>query len=290
MLFKFSNAATATITGSITSTATSVAVTSGFGALFPSLAAGEVFTGVLVDASNNLEIVRVTARAGDVMTIVRAQEGTVARAFSSGSRFEMRLTVGALNNFMQLDGAQTVTGQKTFTQTIIGNLQGNVTGNAGTVTNGVYTTGDQTIAGNKTFTGSTGNSMMYAYGTAGLGLSVSANAIFTGGYSGSTSGRLFIGDGTGWVYNFSRRVGGVNTDVFSFSDTGNFSNAGSITAAGDITAFSDERLKTNWRDLPADFVERLAAVKHGVYDRVDTGDTQVGVGAASLKEFLSQAV
>ena len=34
-----------------------------------------------------------------------------------------------------------------------GQFIGNVTGNAGTVTNGVYTTGDQTIGGNKTFIG-----------------------------------------------------------------------------------------------------------------------------------------
>jgi hypothetical protein len=50
-------------------------------------------------------------------------------------------------------------------------------------------------------------------------------------------------------------------------------------------------LKENWRDLPDDFIERLARVKMGVYDRIDTGETQVGVGAGSLRdEALSQAV
>ncbi len=39
--------------------------------------------------------------------------------------------------------------------TIKANVTGNVSGNAGTVTNGVYTTGDQTIGGNKTFSGTT---------------------------------------------------------------------------------------------------------------------------------------
>ena len=43
---------------------------------------------------------------------------------------------------------QTINGTKTFTSTIAGS----VTGNAGTVTNGVYNTGDQSIAGIKTFT------------------------------------------------------------------------------------------------------------------------------------------
>jgi hypothetical protein len=46
--------------------------------------------------------------------------------------------------------AENLTG--TATITIIGNVTGALTGNADTVTNGVYTTGDQTIGGVKTFT------------------------------------------------------------------------------------------------------------------------------------------
>jgi hypothetical protein len=38
-----------------------------------------------------------------------------------------------------------------FLGNVVGDVTGNVTGNAGTVTNGVYTSGDQTIAGIKTF-------------------------------------------------------------------------------------------------------------------------------------------
>jgi hypothetical protein len=45
-------------------------------------------------------------------------------------------------------GNQTIGGTKTFSSTIAGNINGN----AGSVTNGVYTTGTQTIAGQKTFT------------------------------------------------------------------------------------------------------------------------------------------
>lgn len=48
---------------------------------------------------------------------------------------------------VKLTGDQTVAGTKTFSSTITGSI----TGNAGTVTNGVYTTGDQTIGGTKTF-------------------------------------------------------------------------------------------------------------------------------------------
>jgi len=65
---------------------------------------------------------------------------------------------------------------------------------------------------------------------------------------------------------------------------------GDMTAAGNVTAYSDETLKTNWRDLPKDYVEQLAEVKHGIYDRTDENITQVGVGAQSLKPVLPWAV
>jgi hypothetical protein len=65
----------------------------------------------------------------------------------------------------------------------------------------------------------------------------------------------------------------------------------SIVASGNITAFSDERLKTNWRDMPENFVARLAQVKVGIYDRTDEEDvTQVGVSAQSLQQLLPQSI
>lgn len=292
MPFKFSNAATATLAASIASTSTTLSVAAGLGALFPSLSAGESFVGVLVDSSNNIEIVLVTARTGDLMTIVRAQEGTSARAFSAGSRIEVRLTSAALSNFLQLDGAQTISGQKTFSQPILGNLQGNVTGNvtgslignAQTVTNGVYSVGDQTVAGVKTFSGVTVNS------AGRFTTSNNSLAMFEMNLPGQharawqldTSGRtkLVLTDGAGTA----------STELMGFDASGNSSVAGTFTAAGDITANSDERLKTNWRDLPANFIERLAMVKMGIYDRKDSGDTQAGVGAQDMKKLLPQVV
>jgi len=52
-----------------------------------------------------------------------------------------------LGNKVSTSGNQTIRDIKTFTSTI----DGNINGNAGTVTNGVYRTGDQTIDGNKHF-------------------------------------------------------------------------------------------------------------------------------------------
>ena len=57
-----------------------------------------------------------------------------------------------------------------------------------------------------------------------------------------------------------------------------------------FSAASDEGLKTNWRDLPEGYVELLAGLKHGIFDRLDDGHTRVGVGAQSLQKFLEHAV
>ena len=66
--------------------------------------------------------------------------------------------------------------------------------------------------------------------------------------------------------------------------------SGNLTAAGNVTAYSDERLKTNWRNVPATFISDMAQVKNGIYDRIDTGITQVGVSAQSLQTVLPDAV
>jgi len=66
--------------------------------------------------------------------------------------------------------------------------------------------------------------------------------------------------------------------------------SGAIQASGNVGAYSDERVKKNWRDLGPDFVDQLAEIKSGVYDRVDVELTQVGVGAQSLQKILPEAV
>lgn len=68
------------------------------------------------------------------------------------------------------------------------------------------------------------------------------------------------------------------------------SGGGNLTAAGTITANSDERVKTNWRSLPSDFIQQLAEVKHGTYDRTDQELTQDGVSAQSLQTVLPHSV
>lgn len=92
MGIKLTNNANATLAAGINSSATSITLTSGQGARFPTLTASDYFYATLIDTSNNLEIVKCTARSTDVLTVVRAQESTTARAYSTGDRIEIRIT------------------------------------------------------------------------------------------------------------------------------------------------------------------------------------------------------
>jgi hypothetical protein len=92
MGIKLTNNANATLAAGINSSATSITLTSGQGARFPTLTASDYFYATLIDTSNNLEIVKCTARSTDVLTVVRAQESTTARAYNTGDRIEIRLT------------------------------------------------------------------------------------------------------------------------------------------------------------------------------------------------------
>ena len=92
MGIKLTNNAFATLAAGINSSVTSITLTSGQGARFPTLGAGDYFYATLIDTSNNLEIVKCTARSTDVLTVVRAQESTTARAYNTGDRIEIRIT------------------------------------------------------------------------------------------------------------------------------------------------------------------------------------------------------
>jgi phage-related tail fiber protein len=98
MGIKVANNAFATLASGITSSATSITVASGQGARFPTLGAGDYFYATLINTSNQLEIVKCTARSADVLTVERAQEGTTARAYDVGDRIEIRITAATFED------------------------------------------------------------------------------------------------------------------------------------------------------------------------------------------------
>lgn len=104
-LQRFTNLATGTLAAAITSGATSLSLTSGEGALFPTLSAGDWFMAVLVtagqSASSTSEIVKCTARSTDTLTIVRGQEGTTASAWNAGDTCTLINTAGTMAGLAQ---------------------------------------------------------------------------------------------------------------------------------------------------------------------------------------------
>ena len=98
MVLKLTNNATSTLATAISASDTAISIQPGDAGKFPSLVVGEWFPLTVVDAAGNMEIMRVTARNGSVFTVLRAQEDTTAKAFSNGSRADLRLTVQAILN------------------------------------------------------------------------------------------------------------------------------------------------------------------------------------------------
>lgn len=109
-LVKFANNAVSRLAGNITNIATTLTITPGDGAKFPALGAGEYFPATLVKADGTLEIVKVTARSTDTLTIERAIEPVggvqTAHSFSAGDKIELRLTAGSVGSELdRLDAA-----------------------------------------------------------------------------------------------------------------------------------------------------------------------------------------
>lgn len=91
----FTNNGASTLATTITTGSTSVVVGSGHGARFPNPSSPDYFY-VTLDDGTNVEIVKVTARSTDTLTVTRAQQGTAAFAFTSGAKVENRLTTELL--------------------------------------------------------------------------------------------------------------------------------------------------------------------------------------------------
>lgn len=137
----------------------------------------------------------------------------------------------------------------------------------------------------------------YGCGIVGAYASTRYQGVFAMGDSyklpadGTSTGSLY---GMAWSHpNAGGAAGNLTDHGLLIINNGGFRCAisNSIVASANITAFSDERLKTNWRDMPENFVARLAQVKVGIYDRTDEEDiTQVGVSAQSFQKLLPQAI
>lgn len=105
------NNAFSTLAATLGSSDTSLTLATGTGSRFPSITggSGNFFFLTLLDTSNNIEVVKVTATAADVFTVARAQDGSTARAFSTSARVELRPTQSLFDDKLSKGGG-TMTG------------------------------------------------------------------------------------------------------------------------------------------------------------------------------------
>jgi len=99
----FANNASSTLASSITNSALTASLSPGGGALFPSPTTGQYFKLTFTDAATQTlrEIVHVTNVTGDVITMVRGQEGTTALNWSAGDFAVNQLTAGTMQALVQ---------------------------------------------------------------------------------------------------------------------------------------------------------------------------------------------
>jgi len=104
----FANQAQTTLALPVASTDTVIYVAAGTGSYFPAPSANQAVTITLVNSTSNLivEIISCTSITGDALTVVRGQEGTIARAWNRGDFVTNLMTAGTASAFTQIYGLE----------------------------------------------------------------------------------------------------------------------------------------------------------------------------------------
>ena len=105
MAVKLKNNARGFLSTAISETDLELVLTTGTGANFPALGVGDNFFATIVSADGLSEVVNVTARSGDTLTVTRGAEDTTPLAFNPGSLVELRVTVANVEGLL-LDDKQ----------------------------------------------------------------------------------------------------------------------------------------------------------------------------------------
>jgi hypothetical protein len=109
MTVKLKNNAIGYLASAISASDVTASLTAGTGASFPTLGASEYFYATITATNGVFEVVKVTARTTDSLSIVRAQESTSALAFAAGALVELRVTAQAVTDAIsdQIDTLET---------------------------------------------------------------------------------------------------------------------------------------------------------------------------------------
>jgi hypothetical protein len=322
MTIKFSNNAISTLASGINNSATSITVASGDGAKFPSLTGSEYFRATLIDASNNLEIVKVTARSSDVLTVTRAQESTTARAFSSGDRIELRITAQSLldaattltslaanldansstidmngNEFiLDADGDTSITADTDDQVDIkIGGTDRVVIKSTGEIET-VSSASDNTLRLESTNAGTTGAGLKLYHNSASPADNDTASIITTQGkndaaedvnYSEIHTQILDVSDGTEDArMEFHLMRAGTLTENMRLNETGDCHFDGDVIAFS--TSISDVALKSDIQMIP-NALDKIDEIQGYTFTR-HNGQKSAGIIAQELEKVLPEAV
>ena len=101
-LQQFSNNFRTTLASSAQATDTTLTLAGGSGAKLPDLSNNK-YCLLTLEASGTIEIVKVTGKSGDVISVTRGYENYPAAFFPSGSSVEGRVTAGTLSAFLRND-------------------------------------------------------------------------------------------------------------------------------------------------------------------------------------------
>lgn len=238
--------------------------------------------------------------------------------FRNGSDFTYCSTVSAIRTFLGVPaGSGTISGTNTGDQT-------SVSGNAGTVTNGVYTIGDQTIGGTKTFSspivGTLSGTATYVSATQQTNVITGSQTSLSLAQSNSTNNGSFIckasgaSDGTSNLAGLTFQhdsytikmgvrpdgmfgIGGASRAAWSwYSDA-----SGNMVAAGNMSGYSDPRLKDNATKIsdPFALIENITGytfnwnshskLTQGKWGKRDYGVLSTDV-KASMPEIVTQSI
>lgn len=286
------NNATSRLAGSIDSNVDQVAVQSGDGSKFPNPGENQWFPLTIINSTGALEIMRVTARNGDLLTVQRGQEGTQPREFVAGDRIELRATAGALAEKFDKSGG-TIIGPVTLTADM-------TTYRPASPTTGVV------------FLGNSGTKYLFFDGTnytmPGAQLIVNGSQVWHAANFNPASYMPLTGanfSGNFGIYNTSPTVMFYDTDwgprqlhcnggLIGFLNSGGgwavySDNAGNLIASANVAAYSDRKHKRRIRTIDGglELVERLRGVRY--IDRRN-GAKRVGVIAQEIRKVLPEVV
>lgn len=286
------NNAASTLAASIGATDTSISLQSGTGVMFPVPKNGDWFPLTLINPAGVQEIVRCTSRNGDVLEVLRGQEGTSGKAFNAGDRAELRLTAGVVNEKFDKAG---------------GTISGPVTLTADLTTYRPASPGTGVV-----FLGNSGSKYLFYDGTnyvmPGGQLVVNGSTVWhAGNFNPASYMPVAGGNFTGGIgiYNTSPTMMFYDTDwgprqlhcnggLIGFLNSGGgwavySDNSGNLIASANVAAYSDRKHKKDIRPVEnaLALVERLRGVR---YTDVRTEAKRLGVIAQEIQEVVPEVV